>query len=175
MPESAATKKGFYAYRAALLFGVAQEARQAFLLRDKSPFGSDDWKNAMAVLHRCKSVLERYPPVERTHRDSGSTSFMWAGVKSHKVRTMTGWSATVASKKRVLSKVRSIPDWRTRLFAQITGKHKDAAALCILTGCRPSEIARGVRVELADCPNGKSAYWHIRGGKVTANSGQQKE
>ncbi len=172
-PESAATKKGFYAYRAALLFGVAQEARQAFSQRDKSAFGSEDWKNAMAVLHRCKTVFERYPPdPERMHRDSGSKSFMWEGVKSHKIKTMTGWSGTVASKKRVLSKVRKITDWRTHLFNQITGKHKSAAALCILTGCRPSEIARGAKIELADSPKGQHLLITINGSKITANSGQ---
>ena len=172
-PESAGTRKGFYAYRAALLYGIALEARQALNLRDKSACGSQEWQSAMAVINRCRLILERYPPdPERNHRYSDSTSFTWSAIKSNKFKTATGWNATISSKKRVLGKIRNIHDWRTRLFQQVTPKHKSATAICILTGCRPSEISRGVRIELADTSDGQRLIITIRGSKLTANSGQ---
>ena len=173
-PETAGTKKAFYAYRAALLFGVAADSRQALRARDKATFGSEDWKEAMHILHRSQAIFARYPPdPERKHRNIGSpSSCTWEDIKSHKVKTITGWSATVASKKRILSKLRKDSDWRAKLFAQITPKHQHAAALCALTGARPSEIARGIRVELINDSDGQRLIITIAGSKLTTNSGQ---
>jgi integrase len=173
-PENiAGTKKAYYAYRAALLFGTSADAREAFRARDMAVYGSDEWKAAISVLHRCNGIFTRYPPdPERQHRENGSASFMWEGIKSNKLKTVTGWSATIASKKRILSKLRKIPDWRSKLFEQVTPKHQDAAALCAITGVRPSEIARGVNVRLSNDADGQRLIITISGSKITANSGQ---
>ena len=173
VPEASGTKKAFYANRAALLYGTSIEAIQALRARDKAIYGSSDWETAMNALHHCQAIFNRYPPdPERKHRDCGSSSFTWEGIKSHKIKTITGWSATVASKKRILSKIRKIPNWRTVLFNHVTPTHKNAAALCSLTGVRPSEIARGVRVQLSSESDGLRLIITIAGSKITANSGQ---
>ncbi len=173
LPENAGTKKSYYAYRAALLYGTANEIRQALRMRDQSPYGSDAWKSAMEMLNRCKSIFTRYPPdPERVHHGGGSPSFTWERIRSHKIKTVVGWSSAIASKKRLLSKLRKVPSWREKLFAQITGKHKDAAAICALTGARSIEIARGARVELKS--DGTTAFLliTIRGSKLTETTGQ---
>ena len=172
-PETSGTKKSFYANRAALLYGASIEVRQALRARDKAVFGSDEWRAAMNLLQGCHAIFGRYPPdPERKHRDNGSPSFTWEGIKSHKVKTMVGWSATVASKKRILSKLRRTPDWRSKLFSRVTPKHQNAAAICALTGARPSEIAHGVRVELRKNNDVPHLIITIAGSKITANSGQ---
>ena len=173
-PENiAGTKKAYYAYRAALLFGVSADARQALRARDKASYGTDEWKAAMTVLKRCRAIYNRYPPdPERRHHDAGSPSFTWEGIKSNRIKTITGWSGVISSKKRVLSKLRKITDWHSKLFEQVTPKHQNAAALCFLTGVRPSEIARGVRIELSRSADGDRLVITIAGSKITGNSGQ---
>ena len=173
-PENAGTKKAFYAYRAALLYGAAADTRQALRARDKATYGSDEWKAAMKILQKSQAIFARYPPdPERKKRETASpASFTWENLKSHKIKTVAGWSGSVASKKRILSKLRKTADWRAKLFAQVTPKHQHAAALCALTGARPSEIARGVCVELAGDGDGMRLVITIAGSKITANSGQ---
>jgi integrase len=169
LPEQAGSKKGYYAYRAALLHGTAAEVRDALRQRDRADYGSAAWQAAMTTLQRAAAIFQRYPPdPERRHRDQGSASFTWEGLRAHKQKTLTGWSATIASKKRILSKLRKIPDWREKLFACVTAKHRDAAALCALTGARPSEIAQGVHVAL----DGDCLTVTLHGSKLTASSGQ---
>lgn len=173
LPENAGTKKAYYAYRAALLHGAAAEVRQALRKRDQAPYGNDAWRSAMEVLERCRNIFARYPPdPERRHYEKGSASFTWEQIRSHKVRTMTGWSSTIASKKRLLSKLRKVHGWRENLFAQVTEKHKAAAAICALTGARPSEIARGVRIELKSDGTTQFLLISINGSKLTATTGQ---
>lgn len=172
-PESTGSKKSYYSYRAALLYGISLEAVMALKARDKSSFESEEWQAAMQVLQRCKAVFDRYPPdPERIHRTSGSPSFTWGDVQTYKGNSLGNWSPTVKSKKRVLSKLRKIEDWHSKLFSKVTPIHKNAAAICSLTGARPSEIEKGVIVRVA----GESAEPHliimIRGTKLTNTSGQ---
>lgn len=172
-PETAGTKKAYYAYRAALLYGTALEVASALRLRDKSEYGSNEWQAAMATIKRCAAIFERYPPdPQRTHREQGSPSFTWQAVADYKARTETGWSPCVRSKKRVLAKLKKFPDWHAKLFEKITPTHKNAAAICALTGARPSEIARGVTVQITGTQQHPTLTIQIRGSKLTAYSGQ---
>lgn len=172
-PETAGTKKAYYAYRAALLYGTALEVAAALRLRDKAEYGSNEWQAAMATIKRVAAIFERYPPdPQRTHREHGSPSFTWQAVADYKARTETGWSPSVKSKKRVLAKLKKIPDWHANLFERITPTHKNAAAICALTGARPSEIARGVTVKISGTQDRPTLTIQIRGSKLTARSGQ---
>ena len=172
-PESMDCKKSYYSYRAAILYCISQEAATALKLRDKSRFRSTEWQAAMQVLKRCKAVFDRYPPdPERIHRTSGSPSFTWADVRTKKFESNGNLSTTVKSKKRVLSKLRKIDDWHSKLFSQVTTIHKNAAAICSLTGARPSEIARGVIVRIAGESSDPHLIIMIRGTKLTDASGQ---
>lgn len=173
LPEQHNTKRAYYAYRAALLYGTAQTARNALRARDKAVCGSEAWKNAIDALEKCAAVFSRYPPdPKREHHLTGSGSFTWEAVKQHKIKTNTGWSATVASKKRILYKLNQRPDWASRLFEAVTEKHKAATAISILTGARPSEIAQGVMLSLAQKNNKPYLVIRIKGSKITDNSGQ---
>lgn len=173
IPEQQDTKRAYYAYRAALLYGTAQSARNALRTRDKAIHGSEAWKAAVNTLENCAAVFARYPPdPKREHYLTGSGSFTWEAVKQHKAKTQTGWSATVASKKRILSKLNKQPDWISRLFESVTDKHKPATAICILTGARPSEIAQGVMLSLAQKNNKPYLVIRIKGSKITDTSGQ---
>lgn len=172
-PESAGTKKAFYAYRAALLYGVSLKAASALKNRDKAAYLSNEWQAAMIALQRCKAIFDRYPPdPERNNRTNGSPSFTWVDIEAHKSKTNAHWSPVVKSKKRVLSKLRKIEDWHSKLFAHVTPIHKNAAAICSLTGARPSEIARGVIVRVAGKPDDQNLIITILGTKLTDTSGQ---
>lgn len=175
LPEQHDTKRGYYAYRAALLYGTAQTARNALRTRDKAVYGSDAWKHAIDALEKCAAIFSRYPPdPKREHYLTGSGSFTWEAVKRHKIKTNTGWSAAIASKKRILPKLNKHPDWPSRLFEAVTEKHKAATAICILTGARPSEIAQGVMLSLAQKNNKPYLVIRIKGSKITENSGQSE-
>ena len=174
-PESTGSKKSYYSYRAALLYGVSLESATALKARDKSSFESKEWQAAMQVLQRCKAVFDRYPPdPERIHRTSGSPSFTWVDVQAQKENTLENWSPTVKSKKRVLSKLRKIENWHSKLFSKVTPIHKNAAAICSLTGARPSEIEKGVTVRVAGKADDPHLIIMIRGTKLTDTSGQSE-
>lgn len=172
-PESAKCKNGFYAYRAALLYCTALEAKNSLKARDKAVYQSSEWQIAMSSLIRCKSIFDRYPPdPERKHCDTGSASFTWVDVRAHRANRGTFQPAPLNSKKRVLSRLRKIDNWHEKLFNQVTHVHKNAAAICYLTGARPSEIARGVTVHESGDTNNPMLTIQIKGTKLTAQTGQ---
>lgn len=172
-PEAAKSKKSYYAYRAALLYGISQDAIKALRARDKAEYQSTDWKAAMTVLQRCKAVFDRYPPDPcRSHRLNGSSSFTWSDIDIHKSKSIKDWSPAINSKKRVLAELRNIDNWHSKLFSNITQVHKNAAAICSLTGARPSEIARGVLVRVGGDTDDPNLIITIKGTKLTNSSGQ---
>lgn len=173
LPEHYNTKRAYYAYRAALLYGTALTTLEALKSRDKATYRSPAWQTAMATLQQCAAVFERYPPdPNRQHHAQSSNSFQWKAVKANKIKTVVGWSGVVASKKRLLPKLAKNPDWPCRLFNAVTDKHKAALAICALTGARPSEIARGVEIELVRKGVTPFLKLRIKGSKVTEHSGQ---
>lgn len=173
LPEHYNTKRAYYAYRAALLYGTALTTLEALKARDKATYGSPAWQEAMSGLKRCAAIYDRYPPdPNRQHHAQPSNSFQWKAVKAHKIKTIVGWSGVVASKKRLLPKLAKIPDWPSRIFNEVTDKHKAALAICALTGARPSEIARGVEIELVRKGATPFLRLRIKGSKVTEHSGQ---
>lgn len=173
MPETAKCRNGFYAYRAALLYCTALEAKNALKARDKAVYQSPEWQTAIALLNRCKGIFDRYPPdPERQHWDTGTTSFTWRDVLEHKSQSKAYKAAPLRSKKRVLSQLRKIQNWHTKLFGQITSIHKNAAAICYLTGARPSEIARGVIVKKSGSADNPMLTIQINGTKLTSRTGQ---
>ena len=173
MPESSRCKNGFYAYRAALLYCTAIEASHALKCRDKAIYQGPEWQAAVTALQRCKATFDRYPPdPERRHWDSGSTSFTWVDVQAHQTNSKVCKSAPVRSKKRVLSKLRKIADWHSKLFEHVTPIHRNAVAICYLTGARPSEIARGVTVKNTGTPYNPMLTIQINGTKLTTKTGQ---
>lgn len=163
LPEKARTAQTYYAYRAALVWATLEQARDALRRRDRAPYGTPAWSETLADLEHARKVLQRYPPdPEREHRVHGSPAFTWSDLASQvkeKPRSQ--------SKRRVLSYLQHIPDWRERLFQHIPDRHKAAAALCAY-GIRPAEVARGVEIVREE----KGLLLRIHGAKLTRHSGQ---
>lgn len=68
------------------------------------------------------------------------------------------------------SSSRGLPaNWRVQLANAVHGKYRNAAIVCILTGCRPGELQMGIEITRK---NGK-LYVLIKGVKVTENAGQE--
>ena len=77
---------------------------------------------------------------------------------------------TKNSKRRLLAKLKNQPDWQSRLIAELPGQHKMPTAVLALTGCRPSELEKGVIIEATE----DELIFTIKGSKVTSVSGQRK-
>ena len=165
-PEGMAKSSGgFYAYRAAFLHGTAQEARAALKLRDQSPYGSPKWEAAMQKIRICLSRFQRYPADPKRERvgQSEHQHITWATVREQITEIPVR-----RSKRAVLSYLRHKPGWHDTLFGAVSERYKAAAAVAALTGCRPSELVRGVKVQLRD----DSLLVAISGTKVSQQSGQ---
>ncbi|MBK8319613.1 MAG: site-specific integrase [Betaproteobacteria bacterium] len=162
-PEALAKTPGsFYAYRAALIFCTAEEARTALKLREKATVGSPEWEDAMLRINTCLNRLQRYPPdPERQHHSEGSSSFTWQDVKPDQL--------VRHSKKYLLSALHRHGAWQEKIFEAVPEQYKAALAVLLLTGCRPSELSRGIKVHLVD---GRLAFV-IAGSKVSECSGQE--
>lgn len=164
LPEQARTAQTYYAYRAALVWASLEEAKDALRRRDKVPYGSPEWSEALADLEHARQMLRRYPPdPEREHRAHGSPAFTWSDLANQKPEKPRS-----QSKRRVLAYLHHVPNWRERLFLHISDRHKAAAAICALSGARPAEVARGVEV----VREGDGLLFRIAGAKLTRHSGQ---
>jgi integrase len=168
LPEHMAKSPGgYYAYRAALLYGSAEDARNAMRIRDKSERGTPEWQSAMQTIQTCLTRFRRYPAdPHRKHRSTTPQTLTWTDIRQ--AMAARGEATSRRSKISMLSYLHHKPEWRERLFAQITHRYKAAAAISSLTGCRPSELAHGIRVTLQ---NGQ-LMCVIAGSKVTDHSGQ---
>lgn len=164
LPEQARTARTFYAYRAALVWATLEQARDALRRRDRTPYGSPAWSEALADLEHARRVLQRYPPdPEREHHANGSSAFTWSDLATNGMEKPRS-----QSKRRVLAYLHRIPDWRERLFPHIPERHKAAAAVFALTGARPAEVARGVEI----IREGEGLLLRIAGAKLSLHSGQ---
>lgn len=164
LPEHATTRQTFYKRRAALVWATLERTKEALRNRDKSIYGTPEWAAAMDDLEQAQRVLRRYPPdPDRQHQETGSAAFTWSDLPQGKQGNPHS-----QSKRRTLSYLSRIPNWRERLFGQVAEKHKAAAAVCALSGARPSEIARGVEVT----QDGDTLLLRILGAKITHSSGQ---
>lgn len=168
LPEQIAkTRRSYFAYRAAMLYGLSELVRQALRQRDKSPDQSPEREQAIARLKECLLGFERYPPdADCKHITEGSTSFTWSDVAAQKQEN--GEATIRHSKKYTLTALNRHPDWRQKLFATIPPMYQMAAAVCALSGCRPGELEKGVRLKL----DGDCLLFLIEGLKVSDVAGQ---
>jgi len=81
-----------------------------------------------------------------------------------------GFSKTKKSKRALLSKLKKIPDWQSSLIKEMPTQHKLSTAILALTGCRPSELEKGIKIDATS----DKLIFEIRGSKVTKISGQKK-
>ena len=163
-PENARSKADFYRKRAALLYVSAEQARQALRVRDKSAYGSADWKHVVAELGRLATIFERYPPdTDRIHQAVGSTGITWREV----LASVPGLTTKNGSKRIGLGALLRRPGWKDRLMEHVDPRYRDALAVSLLTGIRPAEIAQGVVVR--QHPGGLEIV--IRGAKLGPSRG----
>lgn len=167
MPDDAETKQSFYALRAALIWVTAEKCKEALRNRDRSTYLSSDWHDAMAQLETARKTFEFYPPdPERQHRESGSLGITWESIKQEKQKLK--WREKSHSKKQGLGTLVKIPDWREKLFLAISPIHRNATAVALLTGARPADIAKGVKIST----EGNNLKITIQGSKIGPQRGQ---
>jgi integrase len=168
LPDGIARTPGsYYAYRAAFLYGTAEEARQALRNRDRLPIGTPDRQAAIEKIQACISRFEMYPPDKKQqHQELGSSSFTWADVK--KTLTQDGVNIKRHSKKYMLSALIKRGNWTEKILDLLPEQYKQIAAVMSLTGCRPSELGKGVKISQSE----GNLYFCILGSKVTSKSGQ---
>lgn len=164
----AQTSGSYYAYRAAFIYGTAEEAREALRMRDRMPPGSTEWHSAIEKIQTCIHRFDRYPPDKnQQHQNSGSSSFTWSDVKASLIKD--GVRVKRHSKKYLLAALLKRGDWSEKIFEALPDHYKQLAAVMSLTGCRPSELVKGVQISLTD----EKLFFVIRGTKVTGLSGQE--
>lgn len=165
-PEHARSRQDFYSRRAALLFVEAQRAREALRVRDRAPEGSAERAQAVAELERIEKILQRYPPdpERQRHLSPGLAAggLKWRDIAGDKP------PAPRKSKRVGLGMLAKRAGWQEALLANICPRHRSALALALLTGCRPAELARGIRVQVVN----NEVRVVIPGAKVGRDRGQ---
>ncbi|MDZ4142022.1 MAG: hypothetical protein U1C48_08460 [Methylotenera sp.] len=79
------------------------------------------------------------------------------------------WQAEAPRKGKKSSLLRLPEDWREQMFAISSGQFTIPMLVCMLSGCRPAELEKGVIIKL----DKSSLYIHISGAKVKENAGQE--
>ncbi|MEW6595731.1 MAG: site-specific integrase [Thermodesulfobacteriota bacterium] len=153
--EYAQTGNGYFYYRAALVatqLAVLQKRLVTLnrLQKNKDPL----WFTACQQLENPLRVLRRYPPdQEHTHLDAKIQSRWNAEDKTPRS----------TAKRKGLGRLPA--NWRTLFWRSFpkSSPHRLVLAIMSLTGCRPSELAKGVRIEVDD---GENLRMTIRGTKT---------
>lgn len=78
------------------------------------------------------------------------------------------WKATRRRKGKKSSLKRLPVDWREKMAAMSHGQFRLPSLVCLMTGCRPSELQTGISLELIK----DEVHVHIIGAKVKQNAGQ---
>lgn len=167
-PDAAKSRQDFYSRRAAIVFVEAQRAREALRMRDCSPQGSAERGRAIAELERIAEFLRRYPPDPERQRHSISPTVAGKGVVTWRSIAAQKPPAPRNSKRTGLGALVNREGWQDLLLASISPQYRSALALSMLTGCRPAEVARGIRLRAV----GQDVHVVIPGAKVGRDRGQ---
>lgn len=163
LPEDAKSRADFYRRRAAIVFVEANHAREALRARDKAPDGSAERSAAVAELKRIREIFERYPPdPERTRHASSALGVRWSDVADKRK------PAPSRSKRVGLGALVRRDGWQDFLMQHVSGRHRDALAVAMMTGARPAEIAQGVAIKRV----GDMLHCTIKGAKLGEHRGQ---
>lgn len=134
--EIAGTKKAFYAYRAAEVFRHKVALKDALRERDKAYRGKD-WngmKEAEQCIRGALAFFARYQPGGTREENLHRTPVFH--VREPSTRS-NGKRASVSSLPR---------DWRDRIWNSTPPQDRDAVSVTAVTGLRPSELEKGVRI-----------------------------
>ena len=103
-------------------------------------------------------VLEKYPP---TAGDLAANSDRESAYKGAR------FSENSNGKREALDG--RDPEWRDKVFAQVEARDKNAVAALALTGARPAELSKGIKVERTQ----EGATFTVQGAKFGANRGTE--
>jgi integrase len=153
------TKNSFYVYRAAEIFRNKVELKSALRDRDKALRERDSAnrvKNIEAVKNAEQRVIKSLEFFSK-YQPGGTRE---ENLKRENVLRVTENSDRSNAKRESISKIPS--DWREKVWREIAPRDRDALAVTAITGLRPSELERGVRIR----KNGENFEFRIRGTKV---------
>lgn len=163
LPENAKSRADYYRRRAAVVLVEAEHAREALRTRDRATDGSAEHAATVVELKRIREIFQRYPPDPmRMRHSSVAPGVRWSDVSNEMA------SSKSKSKRVGLGALVRREGWQDMLMQHISIRHRDALAVAILTGARPSEIAQGVRLQLV----GDDLHCTIRGAKIGEYRGQ---
>lgn len=146
LPEDyAQTKDGFYFYRAALVANALSVLQKTLVTVNRlQKKGDPAWITATTSLVWPLRILSRYPPdQEQNHLELEIKSRWQAAGKNPRSNAKRKGLGTLP------------PSWRADFWKNFpeNSPHRLALALLSTTGCRPSELAKGVEVELDEHGN----------------------
>lgn len=155
-PEDyAQTKNGFYFYRAALVANALSALQKTLVSINRLQKKYDTaWITATTTLAMPLKILSRYPPDQEQNHLELDIKSLWQ---------KAGKNPRSNAKRRGIGTLP--PTWRADFWKNFpeNSPHRLAVALLSTTGCRPSELAKGVEVELDEHGNLKVT---IRGTKT---------
>ena len=143
-PESIAqTKKSFYLYRASLIYVASRQIKLILKQISHAQKARDDssWLKLIPKLQRQLKILAKYPrDTARQHINQGTKT----------ISTKQDKQPRSNAKRKGLG---SLPhDWRQQIWEStpVGWKYRSALSVLSATGCRPSELEAGVKVEWKD-------------------------
>lgn len=155
-PENyAQTKDAFYFYRAALVADALAALQNNLVTINRLQKKNDPaWVTVTTTLARPLKTLSRYPPDQEQNHLELEIKSLWQ---------KEGKNPRSNAKRKGIGKLP--PTWRADFWKNFpeNSPHRLALALLSTTGCRPSELAKGVQVELDEHGNLKVT---IRGTKT---------
>lgn len=154
------SKRTFYAYRAAVIHGLATRLIRALNERDRARKAGHEEAAATArhqVIAAAQGLAVMRPDPSRQHHldpDAEGTGFKGAPGDDKR------------RKRRSL--VRKPETWRWDLIRALPREDRLPVLVMACTGCRPVELERGVQLEV----QGRDVVARIRGAKVRKRQGQ---
>lgn len=137
--EYAQSKKGFYFYRAAMIACTLSSIHDELTIIDRLQKKTDPaWVAKAKALSRQLGILKRYPPDQKKLHLGASILGKWQA---------TGKAPRSNSKRPGLG---GLPqNWCSCFWKSFPedSSYRLPLAILISTGCRPSELVKGVRVE----------------------------
>lgn len=145
-PEDyAQTKDAFYFYRAALVADALAALQNNLVTINRLQKKNDPaWVTATTTLARPLKTLSRYPPDQEQNHLELEIKSLWQ---------KAGKNPRSNAKRKGIG---TLPlTWRADFWKNFpeNSPHRLAVALLSTTGCRPSELAKGVQVELDEDGN----------------------
>ena len=155
----------FKVYKSAVCWHLRQEIRERLQAQDRQQRQND---RGPVWLNNAGLIEQRQREYENVH------AHMWTPKPkpNKQLRKLMGPPRADGRKKLVLKQIaQAFPNWMSATLLQARhGAYLDAVRVLSMIGCRPEELAHGVKVELNGL--GQLVLTVIHGAKVTKEAGQ---